>query len=142
MTMAHYRYQVGGSLRRDDPNYVERAADNELDKALRQGDFCYVLNSRQMGKSSLLVRSKFRLEQRGYRCSTLDITGIGSETITPEQWYRGIITQIYLGLNLAGKLDLKQWWHQVSDLPLPQRLHHYYDIITSVSERCERVYIN
>jgi CHASE2 domain-containing sensor protein len=123
--MVHYRYQVGGSLRRDDPNYVERAADDELDRALRQGDFCYVLNSRQMGKSSLLVRSKFRLEQRGYRCSTLDITGIGSETITPEQWYRGIITQIYLGLNLAGKLDLKQWWHQVSDLPLPQRLHHF-----------------
>lgn len=55
------RYQVGGSLRSDDPNYVIRQADEKLYASLKAGDFCYVLNSRQMGKSSLLQRTSYRL---------------------------------------------------------------------------------
>ena len=62
------RYQVGGSLGRDDPTYVIRQADEKLDTNLKAGDFCYVLNSRQMGKSSLLQRTSYRLRQEGYSC--------------------------------------------------------------------------
>ncbi|GET39553.1 hypothetical protein MiSe_43230 [Microseira wollei NIES-4236] len=52
------RYQVGGSLAFDATSYVERLADSPIYDALLRGEFCYVLNSRQMGKSSLLVRTK------------------------------------------------------------------------------------
>lgn len=51
-------YQVGGSLSVDAPTYINRQADRELLTYLEQGDFCYVFNSRQMGKSSLLIRTK------------------------------------------------------------------------------------
>ena len=83
------KYQVGGSLAIESPSYIERQADVVLYEALKQGEFCYVLNSRQMGKSSLLVRTRHRLQQEGFKCTAIDMTNIGSEMITPAQWYKG-----------------------------------------------------
>jgi len=44
-------YVTGGTLRPDAPSYVERQADLDLFEGLLKGEFCYVLTSRQMGKS-------------------------------------------------------------------------------------------
>jgi hypothetical protein len=54
--MSEY-YKVGGSLRYNHPTYITRKADRDIYDALKQKEFCYVLNSRQMGKSSLRVRT-------------------------------------------------------------------------------------
>jgi hypothetical protein len=89
--MSDVRYQIGGSLNTNAPSYVVRKADEQIYEALKAGEFCYVLNSRQMGKSSLLVRTLHRLKAEGFQCSTIDMTCIGSENITPLQWYKGIV---------------------------------------------------
>ncbi|MEO0948792.1 MAG: AAA-like domain-containing protein, partial [Cyanobacteria bacterium J06641_5] len=124
--MQHYQYQIGGSLRNDSPCYVERQADERLLTALQHGEFCYVLNSRQMGKSSLLVRTMHRLEASGYRCSTVDITGIGSDNITPQQWYKGIIAELWRGFSLPTRHHrFQQWWAAEPELSLVQRLGHF-----------------
>ena len=123
--MNPHRYQVGGSLSNNNHNYVARAADTELIAALQQGEFCYVFNSRQMGKSSLLVRSKYALEQLGHATVAIDLTGIGSEEIDAVQWYRGLIYQLYLGLNIKPQVNLKKWWQEQAELSLVQRLQNF-----------------
>ncbi len=68
------QYKVGGSLQNDDPTYVERQSDYELYTALLNGEFCYVINTRQMGKSSLLVKVKHKLESERSCCTSVDMT--------------------------------------------------------------------
>ncbi len=56
-----------------------------------------------MGKSSLLVQTRKLLEELGYLCTTIDLTQIGSENITPVQWYKGMMTELRQGFfNLVG----------------------------------------
>ena len=63
------RFQSGGTLR-EGSIYVKRPADTELLEALLRGEFCYVLAPRQIGKSSLLVRTEQQLEERNVQCAT------------------------------------------------------------------------
>jgi WD40 repeat protein len=133
-------YQVGGSLPMDALSYVARSADSQLYKALKQGEFCYILNSRQMGKSSLLVRALHRLQKEGYCCAAIDMTRISGEKVTLEQWYKGLAIELLQGFNLFGKVNFKQWWNERQDLSSIQRLSQFIEEILLVEIRDQNDY--
>lgn len=93
------RLQAGGTVG-DDAFYIERAADRELFEALGRGELCYVLSTRQIGKSSLRHRTSRRLRARGTLCVTIDLTRVGSADATPDTWYFDLTHEIAEQLGL------------------------------------------
>ncbi len=118
MNAAGCFYVTSGTLCPDAPSYVERQADKDLIDALVAGEFCYILTSRQMGKSSLMVRTAARLRQAGIRTALLDLTAIG-RNLTPDQWYHGQLLQ--LGLRLDLEDELEEFWLRHTELGPLQR---------------------
>lgn len=134
-------YQVGGSLNPEAISYVDRQADQELFHSLMMGEFCYVFNSRQMGKSSLRVRTRHRLEQAGMRCASIDMLHIGTASITPQQWYKGVMIDLLRSLDLLDQVDFKLWWQQQDDLSVVQRLGYFFEDILLRQLPRDRIFI-
>ena len=123
-----FDYQVGGSLAVDNPTYIERQSDRDLYEALLRGDLCYVLNSRQMGKSSLRLRTRHHIHQAGKGiCASVDMTRIGSENITANQWYQGIAFDLIRSLRLYRQVDLSTWWIEQGNLSPVQKLGNFFE---------------
>lgn len=126
-------YTDGGTLPPDDPAYVIRQADTDLFSHIRASNWCYVLTSRQMGKSSLMARTAFRL-QAEKRCTpfTVDLTSFTEQTtLNPESWYLGFANQIARQMDLSFDV-LKFWWREHAELPAVQRLTQFLEDVVLV----------
>ncbi|RZM75412.1 AAA-like domain-containing protein [Leptolyngbya iicbica] len=134
-------YHVGGCLQADAPNYVVRQADRDLQAALQAREFGYVFSSRQMGKSSLLIRMKQQLQATGAACAYLDMTRLGTTGLTQTQWYAGVVMSLLQSLGLSQRLQFHDWWQAHAELTLVQRLNHLVETVLLPEETGPPLYI-
>lgn len=104
---------AGGTLSRDAPSYVRRAADDQLLAALLDHQYAYLLDSRQKGKSSLVARVIEELESRGYVCVRIDLQRVGAN-LSADQWYAAILRAF--GKRLGIEKEVFEVWSDESRL--------------------------
>jgi tetratricopeptide (TPR) repeat protein len=114
-------YSTVGTVQASGGIYVCRDADEELFRLCQEGEFCYILTARQMGKSSLMVATRERLAAQGIRSVEIDLTQLGSKSsgLTAEQWYVGLVDIVVDQLDLD--VDYMAWWGERAGLGLTQR---------------------
>lgn len=109
----------GGALKHDDPDYVKRDTDEELLKALKDRDFCCVLNSTQTGKSSLMNRMLHGLEEYGFLCVSIDLTTFVGSDCTSNQFYRDFSEKLIEKLKTVEILWFFRTYHVKSTSKMP-----------------------
>jgi serine/threonine protein kinase/ABC-type branched-subunit amino acid transport system substrate-binding protein len=120
-------YQVGGSLGYNNKTYIERTADKEIFKHLKKGILCYIFNSRQMGKSSLRVRTAEKLKAEGFVCIYINISDMGTHNVTSDMWYKSFIDSLIEGFKID--IDFHQWWSKEGDISSVKKLKKFIEKI-------------
>lgn len=125
-----FAYQVGGSIPIDNQSYIERQADRDLYDRLKAREYCFVFNSRQMGKSSLRVRTMQKLQQDGIKCVVIDPQTRGT-TLREDQWYAGTVKRLIEDLNLSEHVSFSAWWKELDaqSISVVERFYEFVDQI-------------
>ncbi len=103
-------FRAGGALAPNAHSYITRKADNELLSAIVDGAYCHVLDTRQVGKSSLIKRTFWRLQHEfdagEYLTIDIDLTIIGRAP--RDKWIYSFIAKLARDSRLD--FDLSSWW--------------------------------
>ena len=116
-------YTFGGTVQAGNGIYIPRRVDDELLQLCRQSEFAFVLSSRQVGKSSLMVRTAQQLENEGIRSAIIDLSSIGAH-VSQDEWYVGILHEISNTINF--ETNIFTWWNEHKQLGPAQRLTIFF----------------
>jgi energy-coupling factor transporter ATP-binding protein EcfA2 len=117
-------YTAGGTMDPMASSYIERRADKDLLEAVMAGRFCYILTSRQTGKSSLMMRTASKLQGNGIKSVIIDLTARSTSNATIEQWYLEQVLEIAEQLGLDE--DPFSWWEKESKLSVVRRFTAFF----------------
>ena len=132
-------YTVGGPVQAGGGVYVPRKADGELLALCREGTFAYVLTARQMGKSSLMVRTARALTEDGIAVAIVDLQGSG-KLVSVDQWYLNFLVSLEEALEEQDvwlETNVRRWWQENSDLGPSKRFSLFVEkvLLAEVSDR-------
>ncbi|KYF63694.1 hypothetical protein BE11_44985 [Sorangium cellulosum] len=130
------RFQFTGSLL-ESSFYVERPADRQLPEALLDGRYCHILAPRQIGKSSLRVRTARALAERGVRCASVDLTAVGTAA-SDDEWFFGLTDEIARRLRVD---DPVAFWAQRRSVAPARRFGDYLRRLVKTELGGQRVVI-
>lgn len=122
-------YTVGGTVQAGSGIYIPRKADDILLQLCRDGIFAYVLTARQMGKSSLMVRTAEQLAKSDIVSVIIDLSQFGVH-LSAEQWYFGLLTNISEEFDL--EVDAIKWWQENNQLGVTQRMVRFFERVLLV----------
>ena len=125
------RLQAGGTLNPRRDLYIERPQDKEFLELLLDGRYVNLLTSRQMGKSSLVVRAAQALRAQGVRTASIDLAAELGTPPDASTYFLGLLSAIARDLQVD--IDLETWWRQRGSETVNQRLMRYFR--TVVAER-------
>ena len=115
----------GGALDTDDPRYIRRQSDDSAFRLIsQQGVTLVIKGSRQMGKTSLLVRTLSAAIDQGKRCALVDFQTMGQESLRDSStFFRRFGRALAEGLEV--KQDIAQSWD--ANLADSQNLTRYME---------------
>ena len=116
-------FTLGGTVQAGDGLYLSRKADAELLDYCRNGEYVYILFTRQVGKSSVMANAAEQLGDT-VQSVNLDLTKIGTQ-VSPEKWYLGLLA--ILEEDLLLETDALAWWQEHDHLGLTQRLTDFVE---------------
>ncbi len=125
-------YTPGGTVQSGNGVYISRPADKKLLQLCREREFAYVLTSRQMGKSSLMIHTARQLSVEKTVSIIVDLTDVGVQDVTADLWYRGFLLEIEDKLDQQGyhlETDVYEWWQNNSYLTLSQRFIRFFKTV-------------
>jgi len=133
--MFEVMYTTGGTISANNPLYINRRADGELLELCRAGEYAYILTARQLGKSSLMLRTSIRLRETGVRAVVVDLQRLGKQAVSAPQWFLGLIREVARGLALD--VNLLAWWQQHENLGMAQRMALFFEdlVLSHISQR-------
>ena len=125
----------GGTILPNSKTYVNRQADEQLYHSLQAGHFCYILTSRQMGKSSLLAKTQQRLQTEGIICAFIDFSILEVQE-TFSKFCRGIIDSLRRELKLCNPRELRTWLQEYQNLNSIQHLEVFIEefVLTKITQ--------
>jgi DNA-binding beta-propeller fold protein YncE len=120
------KLQVGGTLNPKKHLYINRKQEeDELFQLLNDREYCNVIASRQVGKSSLVTFIIDRLEAAGNNVAYCDISGDIGAPQNNEEWYQGVLRMLALEFGLD--IDINEWWLENKGGTPNQRLMHFFE---------------
>ncbi|HMG55251.1 MAG TPA: AAA-like domain-containing protein, partial [Kofleriaceae bacterium] len=115
--------QTGGTLGLH-ALYIHRKEDDRAFALLRGHEYCNILTTRQMGKSSLMTRLRARLAGEGVKTIAFDLAGDIGTPRDPNEFYLGILDHVVAGLALD--VDVSDWWEHAAGHTPNQRVVAFF----------------